>query len=315
MSATLDPRLPRHPIRVVAERTGVNPTLLRAWERRYHVVDPGRSEGGQRLYSDADVERILLLRRASDAGRAISAVAELENAELQALLDEDQAAREALERAEGEAPEAAARVREALEAVGSLDPSRLEQLLRRDVVALGAERFLDELVTPILVSIGEGWRSGRLRPAHEHVAVAVIKQILGWILERARSAATGRTLVVGTLSGERHELGALLAATAAALEGWRVVFTGEDLPPDEIALTARSVGAHAVGISIMSPLDWEGLAGQLRSLLSDLPEGVPLVLGGGGARDMERMVADLRVRAFPSLEEFRGALRGPLSGR
>ena len=315
MNPQPDPRLPRHPIRVVAERTGVNPTLLRAWERRYEVVEPGRSEGGQRLYSDADVERLLLLRRAADAGRAISSVAELDNAALQSLVEEDQAAREDLEREEAGAPEAAGRVREALEAVESLDPSRLERLLRREVVALGAERFLDELVTPLLVTIGERWRSGQLRPAHEHVAVAVIKQILGWILERARSAATGPTLVVGTLTGERHELGALLAATAAALEGWRVVFTGEDLPPDEIALTARSVQAHAVGISIMNPLDWEGLTEQLRTLLEELPPGVAVVLGGNASRDLERMVGDVRVKALPSLGAFRAALRGELAAR
>ncbi|MDT8340232.1 MAG: MerR family transcriptional regulator, partial [Longimicrobiales bacterium] len=57
MNPPSDPRHPRHPIRVVADRTGLNPTLLRAWERRYGVVDPGRSDGGQRLYSDADVAR------------------------------------------------------------------------------------------------------------------------------------------------------------------------------------------------------------------------------------------------------------------
>lgn len=315
MNTDSDPRLPRHPIRVVAERTGVNPTLLRAWERRYEVVEPGRSDGGQRLYSDADVERILLLRRATDAGRAISSVAELDNAALQVLVDEDQAAREELEREEMGPTEAAARVREALEAVESLDPTRLERLLRREVVALGAERFLDQLVTPLLVTIGERWRSGHLRPAHEHVAVAVIKQVLGWILERARGAATGRTLVAGTLSGERHELGAMLAATAAALEGWRVVFTGEDLPAEEIALTARRVEAHAVGISVVTPLDWEGLTEQLHALLEELPPGVAVVLGGSAARDLERMVGDRRVRAFPSLGAFRTALRGELAAR
>ena len=234
---------------------------------------------------------------------------ELGNAELQRLLDEDRAAREALEDQEAGPRAAPSRVRAALAAVESLDPGALEQLLRREVVALGAERFLDEVVTPVLVSIGEGWRAGRLRPAHEHVAVAVIKQVLGWMLERARSGATGPTLVVGMLSGERHELGALLAATAAALEGWHVVFLGQDLPADEIALTARALNASAVGLSVVNPPDWEETPAQIRLLADQLPEGSSVLLGGAAGPDMARLVADVRVRPLGSLAEFRELLR------
>ena len=61
--------LPRHPVRVVAQRTGLSSHVLRAWERRYGVVAPHRTEGGQRLYSDADIERLSLLRTLTAAGR------------------------------------------------------------------------------------------------------------------------------------------------------------------------------------------------------------------------------------------------------
>lgn len=313
MDALPEPQTPRHPIRVVAERTGVNPTLLRAWERRYAVVEPGRSPGGQRLYSDADVERLLLVRQASDAGRPISSVAQMDNAALTALLEDDRQARDALLANTSVAP-APGQIGAAMDAVTRLDPLRLEQILRREVVAMGGERFLDELVTPLLVEIGERWRAGELRPAHEHIAVAVVKQILGWMLERARSAATGEFIVIGTLSGERHELGAMLAATAAALEGWRVVFTGEDLPPEEIALAARSVGAQVVGISVMNPLDAQRLASQILRLTEELGDETAVILGGRAATDLARMVADARVQAMPSLPQFRDALRGAAAG-
>ncbi|HEY0554697.1 MAG TPA: MerR family transcriptional regulator, partial [Thermoanaerobaculia bacterium] len=77
----------RHPIGVVARRTGLKPDLIRAWERRYGAVEPGRSETRRRFYSDADVERLLLLRRVVNTGRGISQVAGLSNAELEALID------------------------------------------------------------------------------------------------------------------------------------------------------------------------------------------------------------------------------------
>ncbi|MEQ9569536.1 MAG: MerR family transcriptional regulator, partial [Longimicrobiales bacterium] len=93
MNSPSSSREARHPIRVVASRTGLTPTLLRAWERRYGVVEPGRSDGGQRLYSDDDIERLVLLKRATDAGRAIRLVADLTVDELRDLVQEDRSAR------------------------------------------------------------------------------------------------------------------------------------------------------------------------------------------------------------------------------
>src|SRR3954471_5204668 len=74
--------VPRYPVRLVAARTGLSAHVLRAWERRYGVVSPTRSEGGQRLYSDLDIERLLRLRRLAERGHSISRIATLELSEL-----------------------------------------------------------------------------------------------------------------------------------------------------------------------------------------------------------------------------------------
>ena len=81
-----------HPIQVVAQRTGLSPDVLRIWERRYAVVKPSRSATGRRLYSDRDVEHLLLLRRATLAGRSISQVADLDSEELRGLVEADEVA-------------------------------------------------------------------------------------------------------------------------------------------------------------------------------------------------------------------------------
>src|SRR5512135_303854 len=80
---------PRHPIRVVAERTGLSPDVLRAWERRYGVVAPARSAAGQRLYSDADIDRFALLAKATRSGRPHGPTASLPLEELRRLVAED----------------------------------------------------------------------------------------------------------------------------------------------------------------------------------------------------------------------------------
>src|SRR5918993_3366876 len=76
----------RHPIGVVARRTGLKPDLIRAWERRYGAVAPGRTDTRRRFYSDADISRLLLLKRVVDTGRSIGQVANLSNEELESLV-------------------------------------------------------------------------------------------------------------------------------------------------------------------------------------------------------------------------------------
>ena len=66
---------PRHPIAVVTERTGLSQDLLRVWERRYRAVSPTRGPGGQRLYSDADIERLQLIQKlTTDLGLNLAGV-------------------------------------------------------------------------------------------------------------------------------------------------------------------------------------------------------------------------------------------------
>src|SRR5215210_7700622 len=61
----------------LSRRTGVAPGLLRAWERRYGLLQPARSEGGFRLYSEADAHRVQLMREHLRSGVAAAEAARL----------------------------------------------------------------------------------------------------------------------------------------------------------------------------------------------------------------------------------------------
>mgnify|MGYP005869190105 CR=1 FL=1 len=120
----------QHPIQVVSRRTGLGLDLIRAWERRYGLVEPSRSETGRRLYTDADIERLILLRRATEGGRRISDVASLSDDQLRELLREDLEARDErpqTPRAPLQPP--SSDLRPMMEAVAGLDRRRLERLL------------------------------------------------------------------------------------------------------------------------------------------------------------------------------------------
>ena len=80
-------RQPRYPLRAVIRRTGLTADVIRAWERRYGAVSPSRSEGGQRLYSEHDVIRLSLLRKATAEGHSIGEIARLDDASLEVDLE------------------------------------------------------------------------------------------------------------------------------------------------------------------------------------------------------------------------------------
>src|SRR5690348_14740120 len=90
----MDDTLPKHPIAIASERSGLSQDLLRIWERRYRAVEPSRGPGGHRAYSDADITRLRLLNEVTSAGRSIGQVAGLSTDELKRMAQDDNAAAE-----------------------------------------------------------------------------------------------------------------------------------------------------------------------------------------------------------------------------
>lgn len=271
----------RHPIGVVSERTGLSPDVLRVWERRYGVVAPSRTEGGQRLYTDADIERLRLLHLATRAGRAIGQVADLPVSALADLVREDEEERGRAPRA-ASVPDVAGYVDAAFVAARELDSVALEAQLRRSVVVLGVRAFLTGVAAPLFRRIGDEWHAGRLGSGQEHLATVVLRSVLERLMSAFGSRQGGARLVVATPAGEHHEIGALLVAAAALGEGWNVVYLGPDLPAAEIASVALAKGARAVALSAVLE-DGVDVAGEVAVLRAALPPHVPVVVGGEAA--------------------------------
>ncbi len=300
----------RHPIRVVARRTGLSRDVLRAWELRYTAVEPARSPGGQRLYSDADIERLRLLQKALEGGRRIGQVAELETEELIRLVREDERARApGIVTADGAGRSAAPRIflAECLEALAEMDEARLTAALGRAVAALHDAELIDHVVTPLMIEIGELWWKERLTPGHERMATAVVRRTLDE-LRHAMQRSHGPTIVVATPARQQHEIGAMLVAAAAASEGWRVLYLGANLPAASIALAVRTAGASAAALSVIFPPDDPKLPDELRELRHALPKGTPLIVGGGAAGAYREVLSEIDALLLPDITALRATL-------
>ncbi|MBA3260105.1 MAG: MerR family transcriptional regulator [Gemmatimonadales bacterium] len=310
MNQPSDIQIPRYPVRLVATRTGLSAHVLRAWERRYGVVTPTRSEGGQRLYSQLDIERLSRLRRLTERGHGIGRLASLGLDQLTSL-DEESAAEATPDPAPARSPGGSVGdiTAAALRATRRLDAVELQAVLERAAVTLGVPDFLDGVVATALNEIGRGWTERSVSVAQEHLATAVFRRVLGWLLGVYQVNGPAPRLVVATPPGQVHELGALMVAVSAAAEGWGVTYLGPDLPVADLVSAATQTGARAVAVSVVYVPDDRALAAALQEARANLPSQVPLLLGGAAAPAirLEREIAGVMV--IDSLADLRALLR------
>lgn len=302
-------------MRVVAQRTGLTPDLLRAWEKRYGAVSPVRSAGGQRHYTDENVARLQLLVRATRGGRQIGQVGALPTAELQRIIEADERAA-ALDRSpstDGEATEGF--LSAALTAVERFDAYALEQVLRSAALRLPIDEVLDQVMAPLLFTIGSLWHQGKLLPANEHLATVTIRRVLTWMSETGAPQQGSPVLLVATPANQLHELGAMLAATTASGNGWRVVYLGPSLPADELARAARHVKAEAVALSIVFPTDDLAIGEELRRLRAALGPQIGIVVGGSGAHSYTDVLREIGADSLTSVTALRSWLRQRIAVR
>jgi MerR family transcriptional regulator, light-induced transcriptional regulator len=288
----------RHPIGVVTARTGLSAHVLRAWERRYEVVRPRRGERGRRLYSDADVERLALLHNATRSGRSVASVVTLRTDQLRAMVAQDAASARTRLTMPGSYRD------QAMLAVRALAPERLGVLLRRALLSLGTLPFLEDVVTPLMVEIGSEWHAERITVAQEHAATARVEQVLGVLIRELEIPDAASHVLMATPRGERHAVGAMMAAAAASHDGWHVTWLGADLPAAQIATAAAQGNARVVALSVAT--DPIGLREELLALRQAIEAHVPLLVGGTGAERLATLHGLTKVR---DLAHWRALLR------
>lgn len=312
---------PRFPIRIAARRAGVSVDALRAWERRYGAVSPARTGGEQRLYSEADVERLALLRELTDAGHSISAIAGVSSDELRrlraAMGDPDGRTRTAdvssVPTGEGTVPSDAPQIlRACLRAVRSQDGEAVYRLLQREAFRRATLGFLEEIATPLMRRVGDEWAVGHLSEAQERLASGALRRVLGVVLQYLRiderdrdpAAPPPARVMTTTLAGERHELGALMAAAVAADLGCDVTYPGADLPAPALAAAARRARVDILALSLLDGSAPRLAQRELSALRDLLPARTRILVGGASAALLDDVLEPLGAERVDSLRDW-----------
>jgi len=251
----------------LSRRTGVQADTIRAWERRYGLVDPKRSSKGYRLYSSADEEVIGAMRELTAKGVAAAEAA-------------------ALARRGAEAPAApslgaldpAAQARRLRRALEAFDEEEANAILDECLAGLSQAKVLADIVPAAMAEIGSRWQDGEATVAQEHFASSVVRgRLLG--LARGWGTGAGPLALLACIPGELHDLGLIAFGLSLHQRGWRIAFLGADTPLETLDDAVTRLRPRVVVVSASEPGRLEAVADELSSLAIR----VPIAVGGRAA--------------------------------
>ena len=195
----------------------MSPDVLRVWERRYGLLRPERTEGGFRLYTHRDEERVRAMRRYLARGFSAAVAARMALEEPAAPSPEEREDAFAVARAE---------LGEALEDFRDVDA---QTILDRVFNTFSVEAVLRDVVLPYLRDLGDRWEAGVISTAQEHFASFVLRgRLLG--IARGFDVGLGPRALLACPEGERHDLGLLCFGIGLRDHGWRITYLGADCP-------------------------------------------------------------------------------------
>lgn len=272
------------PIRVLAERTGVGTSTLRAWERRYGLLKPQRTPKGHRLYQEKDILLIQEVLKLLEKGHSISEVAKQ-------ILARDDSVQSSKKKPSVKTQETdtsqthelasgqwAVYLERLISAVEQFNSQGLEKVYNEVSSLYPLDLVSRHLIEPALTLLGSRWNSRTTGIAEEHFFTAWLRNKLGARLHHAGSQAHGDTILVACVPGHRHEIGPLLFALAMLNRGLRVVYLGSDMPLDPLAEVVARCDARGVVLAGGRELDPETTISSLKQLLPGLA--CPLFVGG-----------------------------------
>jgi DNA-binding transcriptional MerR regulator len=250
----------------LSRRTGVGVDTLRAWERRYGLLEPQRSAGGFRLYGPGDQQRVRAMKTLIDSGVSAAEAARLAAAE---------ATPPPLSRP-GEAP--ADHAQRLAAAMGRFDEADANAILDDAIARFTIDAVASRVLLPLLHEIGTRWESGEVSVAEEHFATALLR---GRMLSLGRNwgAGAGRVALLACPPGEQHDLGLIAFGLILRERGWRIAFLGSDTPIETVADAVAKLKPAAVVLAAVGPEPFEEAADQI----ADLSRGTPVLIGGNGA--------------------------------
>lgn len=264
------------PIRILAEKTNVGTSTLRAWERRYGLLRPHRTPKGHRLYSDSDVKHVLKIIDLLNDGHSLAAIAEI----LATANTHDEAVQ--IKRGNGLTSTMSTVwidfIESTIEATQDFNIERIDAIYNEASSLYPVGMVTDRLIQPVITTLGKTWTEQPERGvAEEHFYTSWLKNRLGARFHHAYSQAKGAKIVCACVPGSFHEIGLMLFSLSALTRGYRVLYFGADLPLNQLKYITQRSAAKAIVLGTHTQM-FDTVNVELVDLLPEL--NVPVFVGG-----------------------------------
>ena len=253
-------------IAALTQRTGVPPDTIRKWEQRYAVLQPARTAGGQRRYSELDVARVEWLKARLDEGYRIGEAATLLGSGDPVVAGTQTELVQRTRRGDGARATSTALARLVEQAFSARRRSKTRSSGRS---------------TPALIEVGSLWEPGQISVAQEHLATATVRSAMQRLLSDPRGGVRG-TAVLACAPGEHHEIGLLMLAVLLRADGWQVAYLGPTLRVRMRSHWPDTLDARALCLSATLATSAHVLADDAFGA-NACPRTLSVVIGGAGA--------------------------------
>ena len=252
--------------------TGIKAHTIRVWERRYNLVDPGRTNTNIRCYSDEDLKRLLNVSILNQNGFKISKIAGLDDAQLRnRVLDLCMDSRNNN-----------VMIESLLVAMLELDELKFSRVLASSIIKVGFEGTIEEVLFPFLERIGVLWQSGTINPAQEHFITNLIRQKLMVAIdsEMQNTPVTRRQCILFfTPEQEWHDMGLLFFSLLARKAGFEIIYLGASVPLADLNVVRSIRPFHALFFTMVGARKKDDFYRLIREIDHEFPN-FPVFVSG-----------------------------------
>ncbi|QOR68706.1 MerR family transcriptional regulator [Cytobacillus suaedae] len=263
-------------IKKVSELVGIPSVTIRAWENRYHIITPHRTEGGHRLYSQNDIDTLLWLRtqieeeglKISEAIRLLRQSPEVETSSSSQVVEVKQTTYTDL-------------TEKLYNYLTKFDSDKSNQIIDFAFSMYHYEDVFHKVFVPVLYRAGDEWELGKITVAQEHFASELILQRFTQFFRILPINKSLPKALAFCPEGENHQLGLMLYSLFLRKKAHDVIYLGPNTPFSGLTNLINSNNISIVAISLTNSRYEEQVTSWINECL-DVNKDVSFVLGGKG---------------------------------
>ena len=288
-------------INVISTACGVMPHTIRMWEKRYQIFTPKRSEGGQRLYSEVDLDKAKIIVSLKEQGHTISSLARHSLQDLRSLLEVNNR-----EDSESEKMFTSIETKKLLKHLANFDIDLVVSGMQHLRLSMGVKEFIFKIVLPVMHEIEKLSLKGTYSITQEHIISTIVRDQLNQI-NLANEGPNTKRFALATPDGNLHELPIMIAEIICHANRVSTNYLGASHPAECLGEAVNAIKCKTIVMGVISSAQWnyeKNIVKYLESIDKCLRNKVEIILGGGYKIDLPNFKNIENVKFVSSFEDF-----------